>query len=698
MPYKDLIAEVRAQRPDLNVAEVERAYEFAKAAHEGQKRYSGEPYIIHPVEAARILLSLNPDLATVQACLLHDVTEDTDVPLSKIEQEFGSEVASLVEGMEKLAIVKMPNQSQKEEQWKKMFLAMAEDIRIVFIKLSDRLHNMRTLQHVPEEKRERIARESLMVHAAIASRLGIYKIKSELEDLCFRYLHAEAHAELNKKLDQYKHESETQMEAAVAALRDLLMEHGIVPVEVQSRFKHLWSIHKKMEEKDTENLDDIHDLFAVRVILRDKGDEVSHLYAALGVIHGAYIPMQDRFKDYVAVPKPNGYRSLHTTVLGMDKDPDEATEIQIRTETMHKEAEMGLASHWSYKEGVKSGHVDPKRHRDMEAALKKIQALVDREPDLAGITSDWVERYQHLSPEDRAKVEKVLREHGIEQSDLDAVRVARGQEKPRLQQNMDRQLAWLRGLAEHDGSTEIDLFPNKIFVLTPQREVIELPKGATPVDFAYLVHTEVGNKMVHAKANGRIVPLDYELQNGEMMEIGTRNNGKPSRYWISLAKTSSARAKIRNWFNRQDKESNVAAGRALLNKELETYEKPLLDDKYSLLKDYAGKPRDFKDREQLLEGLGLGSVSVAQVVKTLFPGIRTRERRVVEMSAEAATEEVLVTGEPDLPVVLSACCKPRPPMPIIGYVTRGRSIRIHRESCSELAGLEGERFVSARWR
>lgn len=707
MEYLVLRDRILNERPDLNIQAVDVAYEFSREAHAGQTRYSGEPYIMHPVAATALLLRLNPDLAAIQACLLHDVTEDTERSRDDIEQKFGSEVADLVQGMEKLSVVKLKKGSEQAEQWRNMFLAMAKDVRIVFIKLADRLHNMMTLDHVPEHKRERIARETLMVHAAIASRLGIYQFKSELEDLCFKFLEPEAFERLNSQVSEYQKQSEAYMAFATSQVEQLLVREGVQVHSVQGRMKHLWSIHQKMTRKDTLDLEEIQDLFAVRVVLpdmiREEEEQVTHLYTSLGIIHSHTVPLQDRFKDYVAVPKPNGYRSLHTTVMGLGGDLYEgATEVQIRTLQMHQESEIGIASHAHYKLGKKIvRQVDRERHKALHAAMNKVKAIVNENPAIEGVVKDWIERYQHVFPEDRKNVEKVLADHGLTSSELEDIRKGRSQEHLKLEPSVEAQLAWLRGLAEEAESMELDLFPDKIFVLTPSRDVMELPRGSTPIDFAYGVHTEVGNKMVHAKVNGRIVPLDYELKNGQMVEVGTRSNATPNRFWLSIAKTSSARSKIKNWFNKQDRESNIAFGREQLNKELEKLGEKPLDERLTLLKEYAARKRDYNEREQILESIGLGTTTVGQVLKALFGAVTDLgvSKKIVQIKpGDNPAKLVVVTGEENLPVVLSTCCKPRPPMPIIGYVTRGKSIRIHKGSCRELKGLEGERFVSAHWK
>ncbi len=706
MSYASLRNQIIKRRPDLPIKQIDAAYDFAKKAHGGQKRYSGEAYIVHPVEVARILLDLNPDLPAMQAALLHDVTEDTAVKAPEIEAVFGKEVADLVRGLEKLAIVKVRSDNPQEEKWKKMFLAMAKDIRIVFIKLADRLHNMRTLQFVPPQKQERIARETLGVHAAIASRLGIFQIKSELEDLCFRYLYPDEYKNLAEKLKSEQDRSEECMAFATSQLEQMLLRENVKVLEVQGRLKHLWSIYQKLQKKDAHDLSDIYDLFALRVILPDsfhgQREETSHLYSVLGLVHGEYIPLQDRFKDYIAVPKPNGYRSLHTTVLGLGGDIyDEPTEVQIRTVSMHKEAELGIASHWTYKLGKRiDKNLDRKVHFALENAVQEVKALVKRSPDLEADVRAWLERYQFLTPTERKKIEKLLKDSGIAQSYLTAIQKGRSQEVPSLHSSVEQQMAWLRGLAEEGNlKVEIDLYPDRIFVLTPKKQVIELPLGSNPIDFAFMVHTEVGNKMINAKVNGRIVPFDYELKNGEIVEIVTRSNAKPNRYWLSIAKTSSARSKIKNWFNKQDKSVNVAAGREMVNHELQVLGKALLDEKNILLKSYAGSSRTPTQREQLLENVGLGTVSAFQIIKTLFPDETAKARKKGDVVVPTEyTQEVLVTGEGNLPVILSACCKPKPPHAIIAYVSRGQFIRIHRQNCRELHGLEGERFISAHWK
>lgn len=703
--YELLRERLDRERPDLDLDLLDRTFAFAEKAHRGQKRYSGEPYIEHPIAVANILLDLNPDVVSLQAALLHDVTEDTEYKLPAVKKEFGPEVARLVSGLEKLSIVKVPGATKKHETWNKLFLSMAEDIRIVFIKLSDRLHNLRTLQYVPQEKQARIAEESLMIHAAIASRLGIYQFKSEIEDLCFRYLDPQKYEELSKEFERYKKKAQPVISQAKKELQKLLQESQIPFEKIEGRFKHLYSIYQKMQKKEAEALANIYDLFALRIILPD---ETPHLYSVLGLLHGHYLPLQDRFKDYIAVPKPNGYRSLHTTVLGLGgEDNEQPMEIQIRTLAMHQEAELGVASHHLYKAGERLTQKEAKMRREAERILSTIHEFLNQYPDKKVDLLEWTERYQQMSLERRKEIENWLLEWGMPQEDLISLRRARSRGPLQFQGQLDQQRAWLKGLAGSSlAQMDLDLYPNQIFVLTPHRDVLELPKGATPLDFAYNIHSELGHHAVFAKVNGRIVPLEYELQNGDIVEIGSRSNAVPRRYWLSFVKTNSAKSKIKNWLNRQERERFIKIGRDLLNTQLNAIGKPPLDERLSLLKDYGAENRDLSAREELLETIGNGALSPVLVVKSLFPEEETRvEEKAKKVPSGVPNEmmsprsdEVLITGEENLPVQLSSCCRPRPPEPIIGFVTRGHAIRIHRQSCSELSGLDGIRFVSAHWK
>ncbi|MEK7145573.1 MAG: TGS domain-containing protein [Patescibacteria group bacterium] len=433
--------------------------------------------------------------------------------------------------------------------------------------------------------------------------------------------------------------------------KSVLKSKNVRALKVEGRMKHTWSIFQKMQKKGTENLEDIYDLFAVRVILpaqfSENGEEISHLYSTLGLIHSAYIPMQDRFKDYLAVPKPNGYRSLHSTVLGLGGEQQEqAVEIQLRSERMHEEAEIGVASHTSYKTG-KARKIDLAKSQALEEAMTVVQEVLQKNPDISEDVKQWIENYQLMTIEDRKKGEALLSEHGISEEHLKAIRKGRSMGMLSMQPTLEKQLAWLRDLASKaEGDPQLELFADKIFVLTPARDILELTRGATALDFAYAVHTDVGHRCVLAKVNGRVVPLDYELHNGEQVEIMTRSNSEPKTSWISLVKTSEAKNKIKAWFNKKN-----------IN----------LDTK---------------------------AIPVAPTLNSELP---VPEKKVTPFKKGENKGRILVTGEEDLPVIFSACCKPAAPAPVIGYVTRGKSIRIHRQNCRELQGLEGQRFVSAHW-
>lgn len=658
MDYVELRKWILKERPDLNLEAVDLAHDFAKKAYGDLKRYSGEPAIAHSVALTALLLQLKPDLPTVQAGLMHDLIEDTEVTLENIRAVFGEEVAELLEACAKLSSVRVAEASaMNEDRWHKLFLAMSKDIRIVFIKLADRLHNMRTLNFVPAAKRQRIAKETMMIHAAIAGRLGIYQFKSELQDLCFKYLYPEEFKKLEKELKDYRKKSEAFLIRAEQTLQEFLTKKELSFLEIQGRFKHLWSIHEKLQSKGVERLEDLYDLFALRVILPDRerqGEEdVSHLYSTLGLLHAEFLPLQDRFKDYVAFPKPNGYRSLHSTLIGLFGDGDDLpAEVQIRTERMHRESEIGVASHMDYKTEKKlNKKIDQRRHFSMQKALNHIQEILDKHPELKEEIKEWVENYQRMSFADRSRVEKLMKSKGLSDLEVDQIHKARSQEAIRLSSTLEKQLAWLRGLSEEDAtSLEMELYNDRIFVMTPKRDLIELPKGATPVDFAYSIHSDLGNHLVHAKINGRIVPLDYELKNGEVVEVGTRNDAKPNPYWASFVKSSSARAKIKAYFSKMNKEEG-----------------------------------------EVLSVSAENSTGVLKKTEGAKGGLKKNDSNL-------PTIEVLVTGEQGLPLVFSSCCKPKMPDEIVAFVGRGKRLRIHRQDCRELSGLEERRLIVAHWK
>lgn len=630
-----LIARVKSYNPSAESEElVERAYEFAKKAHEGQHRISGELYIFHPLEVAMILADLELDTTTIAAGLLHDVVEDTPFTLEDITREFGEEIALLVDGVTKLGKLEFKTkEEQQAENLRKMFLAMAKDIRVILIKLADRLHNMRTLKYLPQEKQKEIARETLDIFAPLAHRLGIYKIKWELEDLSFRFLEPEHYYELVEKVAKKRREREEHINKMIAILGERLAAAGI-KAEIQGRPKHFYSIYKKMKEQN-KSFEQIYDLTAVRVIV----SSVRDCYAALGVIHTLWKPLPGRFKDYIAMPKPNMYQSLHTTVIDSSGEP---LEIQIRTYEMHKTAEYGIAAHWRYKEGNKADDFDKK--------LSWLREILDWQRDL-------------------------------------------------------------RDAREFMESLKIDLFSDEVYVFTPKGDVIDLPAGSCPIDFAYRIHTDIGNRCVGAKVNGKIVPLDYKLKNGDIVEIITsaHSNG-PSRDWLQFVKSTQAKNKIRQWFKRERREENINRGKEMLEKEA----KRQGYDIYQLINqdfmDKLLKRLSFQNTEDLFAAVGYGGISAPQAVqkileeykknvkfdKTELEGARGEQRTKRKTKV---FEGVKIDGVDNVLVKFSRCCNPVPGDKIVGYITRGRGVSIHRQDCPNVINnvYDRERLIEVKW-
>ncbi len=615
---------------------VRRAYEVASFAHEGQRRASGEPFIQHCVAVAEILSDLRLDPATIAAGLLHDVVEDTILSIKDIEAEFGSEVARLVDGVTKLEEIEertwlgrgfYPEDDEEHtgrayeraESIRKMFLAMVDDVRVVLIKLADRLHNMRTLGSLPEDKQRHIAQETLEIFAPLANRLGIWKIKWELEDLSFRYLEPEKYREIAAKLRQKLRDRERYINEVIEILRQRLEEAGI-KAEITGRPKHIYSIYQKMKRKNVD-IDQIYDLHGVRIIV----DEVKDCYAALGVVHSIWPPIPGEFDDYIATPKDNMYQSLHTAVVGPGGRP---LEVQIRTYEMHRVAEYGIAAHWRYKEQT------GKRDVVFENKIAWLRQLLE-----------W-----------RKEV-------------TDA--------------------------REFIDSLKSDFFQDRVYVFTPKGDVIDLPAGSTPIDFAYHIHTEIGHRCRGARVNGRIVPLDYQLKSGDQVEIITAKRGGPSRDWLNpdlgYVKTTRARQKIRQWFKKQAKEQNIAQGKELLDKELQ---------RLRLEVDYEEAARIFgyKSAEDFLAAIGYGDVHPQQVATRLLQ-MESEERELpTRPPREKGPPEVTVLGTGDLLTHLARCCNPIPGDPIIGYVTKGRGVTIHRQDCPNVLHLkERERLIKVEW-
>ena len=640
-----LIKAIRLYHPSTDLSMIEKAYHLACKAHEGQMRKSGEPYIIHPLCVGIILAELELDKETIVAGILHDVVEDTEYTLEDITREFNEEVALLVDGVTKLGQLSYSHDKMdiQAENLRKMFLAMAKDIRVILIKLADRLHNMRTLQYMKPEKQKEKARETMDIYAPIAHRLGISKIKTELDDLSLKYLEPEIYKDLEEKLDSNKEERQAFIKSIIKEVREHIEEAGI-RAEVDGRVKHLFSIYKKMRNQH-KTLDQIYDIFAVRI----KVDTVRDCYAALGVIHEMYKPIPGRFKDYIAMPKENMYQSLHTTLIGSSGTP---FEIQIRTFEMHRTAEYGIAAHWKYKEG--GGNINKE-----EEKLSWLRQILE-----------W-------------------------------------------QQDMSDNREFLAML-----KTDLDLFAEQVYCFTPRGDVKTLPAGSVPIDFAYMIHTAVGNKMVGARVNGRQVPIDYKIQNGDRVEIITsQNSNGPSRDWLSIVKSSQAKTKINQWFKSQFKEENILKGRELI-------------DKYSkargiVLSDYM-KPEymkkcmqkyGLKTWDSVLAAVGHGGLKEGQVVNKLVEEYEkvhkkqmTDQEALMEIAEKNRTEKkptkvrkksgITVKGIHDLSVRFSKCCSPVPGDEIIGFVTRGRGISIHRTDCVNILCMpesDRSRLIDAEW-
>ncbi|TMG29476.1 MAG: bifunctional (p)ppGpp synthetase/guanosine-3',5'-bis(diphosphate) 3'-pyrophosphohydrolase [Chloroflexi bacterium] len=604
---------------------VRRAYERALAAHAGQRRLSGEEYVNHPMEVAAILADLELDAETLAAALLHDTVEDTPLTSEAVEEEFGPEVARLVDGVTKLGRISLrSDQQQQAENIRKMMVAMAEDLRVVLIKLADRLHNMRTLDPLPEVKRRKISRETLDIYAPLAHRLGIGQIKWELEDLAFRNLEPDAYEDVAKRIARKRHEREQ----LVTDLSDILareLEKVGITADITGRPKHIFSVWQKMT-RDQKDFTEIYDLSAIRVLV----DSVRDCYGVLGVVHSLWKPVPGRFKDYVAMLKSNGYQSLHTTVIAHTGEP---IEIQIRTQEMHRVAEFGVAAHWTYKEGGKAASFDQK--------LSWLRSLLEWQTEV-----------------------------GDAESFVDTVK--------------------------------IDLFQDEVYVFTPKGDVLNLPAGSTPVDFAYRIHTEVGHRCVGAKVNGRMVPLDYELNNGEIVEIvTTKAPHGPSRDWLGFVKSASAKERIRKWFKSQRRDENVAKGRDLLDKELHRMHRvELAELPENKLAEIAGVHK-FATADDFLAAIGYGDLSPHSVVMRMAissGGAGTDLRSIPLIPSVQPIPRVLVRGVTGLLTKIAPCCQPVPGDPIVGYTTRGRGVTVHRADCMNAINAQDQaRVVPVDW-
>ena len=645
--YHILITRIKKYHPSADLTMIEKAYKLAKEKHCDQVRKSGEPYIIHPLWVGIILAELEMDKETIVAGMLHDVVEDTPTTIEDITREFGTEVALLVDGVTKLGQLSY-SQDKLEiqaENLRKMFLAMAKDIRVIIIKLADRLHNMRTLEFMTPAKQQEKAKETMDIYAPIAQRLGISKIKIELDDLALKYSQPEVYFQLVKDLNERKTKREEFVQEIVGEVSKH-MENAHIRAKVYGRVKHFFSIYKKMVNQH-KTLDQVYDLFAVRIIV----DSVKDCYAALGVIHEMYTPIPGRFKDYIAMPKANMYQSLHTTLMGPTGQP---FEIQIRTEEMHKTAEYGIAAHWKYKE---SGDSTKSVKMQEEEKLSWLRQILEWQQDMS-------DNREFLS--------------------------------------------LLKG--------DLDLFAEDVYCFTPNGDVKNLPNGSTPVDFAYAIHSAVGNKMIGAKVNGKLVNIDYKIQNGDRIEILTSQNSKgPSRDWLSIVKSTQAKSKINQWFKREFKEDNIIRGKELLSnycKSKSVKPEEVMKPKYQQI---VQRKYGFRDWDSVLAAIGHGGLKEGQVVNRLLEEYEKEHKKevtneiILEKISEANAQKVhiaksksgiVVKGIDDMAVRFSKCCNPVPGDEIVGFVTRGRGMSIHRTDCVNMIHLsdtERERLIDAEW-
>ncbi|HWP64021.1 MAG TPA: RelA/SpoT family protein [Candidatus Binatia bacterium] len=621
----ELLDALRRHNPGVDLEPVRRAFAYAVECHAGQRRMSGEPYVTHPIASAQILAELGIDPTAICAALLHDVPEDTEASLADIEERFGPEVARLVDGVTKLGkFSTLSHEQQQAENIRKMFLAMAEDIRVVLIKLADRLHNMRTLAALPPEKQQRIARQTMEIYAPLAERLGIWQIKWELEDLAFKTLEPERYRELARLLDTRRKGRERYIERAIAVLRPKLEEAGI-KAELQGRPKHLYSIWKKMLRKGAE-FGEIYDVYAIRILV----DEVRDCYAALGVVHALWRPIPGQFDDYIAVPKNNLYQSLHTAVIALDGKP---LEIQIRTHQMHQVAEVGIAAHWRYKEATKSD-------REYDAKLAWLRQLMD-----------W-----------------------------------------------QREVSDAREFVE---GIKLDIFQDQVFVFTPKGDIKDLPAGATPLDFAYRIHTDVGHRTIGAKVNNRLVPLDYRLKNGDIVEIvTTKGEHGPSRDWLNIVRTSHAREKIRQWFKRKDRDENIAHGREALERELRRLARTSLAAVGQERIAEVAKSYNFEALDDFYAAVGYGAISAQQVVTRLgvLDDAQLSVPAVAPPPPPSRAGGIRVKGVGDLLVRFARCCHPIPGDPIVGFITRGKGVTVHLRTCPTIVNeREVSRLIEVEW-
>ncbi len=630
--FEDLVEKIRGYAPEADIELLRRAYVFSAMEHKGQLRHSGEPYLVHPLEVSDILADLRLDTAAIAAGLLHDVVEDTLTTVDRIQELFGPEIAHLVEGVTKLSSIPFSSKEERQaESFRKMLLAMVDDIRVIMVKLADRLHNMRTLQHVPEDKRAKVAQETLDIYAPIASRLGMSKVKNELEELAFKALEPRAYEDLRKKVEARRKSTAGMVEELRRVISTKLDEAQVPYTRIEGRIKRLYSIHQKLRRQKVD-LEQVYDFVALRVLT----PTVKDCYAALGIIHQTWSPVPGRIKDFIAMPRPNGYRSLHTSVVS---DRGFPFEVQIRSDEMHRIAEEGIAAHWKYKEGRVGAQRDEQYFRWLRQLLEWQQEV--RDPQ---------EFIQNL---------------------------------------------------------KIDLYPEEVYTFTPRGEVKSLPKGATPLDFAYAIHTDVGHRCVGARINGKMVPLRQRLKNGDIVEIVTQQGHKPSRDWLGYVVTSRARNKIKHFLHQEEKQRSVELGRRLYEREARRYDvnmKAVLDDQALL---QAGAEHGLTRVDDVFAAIGYGKVSSRTILSKIVPQEGLKEKApdtsltsvVKRVFARGDSDKIKVRGADDLLVFRARCCNPIRGERIVGYITRGKGVSVHAASCSNVVSLlyDPERRIDVEW-
>lgn len=634
---KSLIKRIKEYNGGLNEKRLEQAYDFAKKKYEGHERRSGGSVLSHATETAKILTTQKVDEDTIIAALLHELPSYTGIKAADVAKEFGKDIGNLISAYEKMSVIREAKQNELETL-RKLSLVMAKDLRVVLIKLADRLHNLQTLESLPTDDRKLIAQETMDIYVPISARLGVYRIRSILEDLCFKYLKEYEYKNIQEELKVLGKKKKNVIEEITRVVQEYLNENGF-EANVSGRLKNAFSIYKKLKKKGKSSIEEIHDIFAIRIILPavfdENGDEnFSKLYELIGHIHNKWKPIPGRFKDYIGFPKPNGYKSLHTTVVGIAPHSfKEPVEIQIRSENIHEDAEFGVASHWLYKE------------------TKGKDAIVQSQ-------IEWIKNLAKISQEN-----------------------------------------------EMINEIKVDIFQDRIFILTPQGDVKDLPAGSTPIDFAFAVHTDVGNKCVMAKVNGKITPLDNELHNGDVVEIITKSNSKPKLEWLSFVKTTGAKNKIKTFYNSFDQDINFKVGKELINKKLAEIGKQQLDPKLTILKNYTGQEINYKKREELVRLVGSGTLLPSQMVWKIYSynevvGKKkrvTKGARVKDEFKGNIESKIIVGNEKGLPIRLAQCCKPKLNNAIKAYVTRGNALSIHKQDCKIFNLSDSKRHIDATW-